>query len=104
MTERSDPSPPGRKVLLNGRLVAVDSVARDLQDSQPELVAEVVRQVLADRAQCRLRSEAFVLICTAFRPRIAIFLRSEFFPHDASAVDEVWNDTLERAYYRIERY
>jgi RNA polymerase sigma factor (sigma-70 family) len=103
MAEESDLSARARQVLLNGRQVAAGAVASDLQSGDARLVADVVRQVLDDRAQRRPRSEALILICAAFRPRITLFLR-QFFPNDPSALEEVWNDTLERAYYRIERY
>src|SRR5436309_13405957 len=60
--------------------------------------------MLRDRAAQRPQSRALGLVCAAFRPGIVAFLGRQFFRGDDQTVAEVWNETLERTYFGIERF
>jgi DNA-directed RNA polymerase specialized sigma24 family protein len=84
--------------------VRLSEVLRGLERGDDEMSERVVRQVRADRAAGLGVSELLTAVCTAFRPKIMGYLRAKWFRDDESAVEDVWAETLERVYARIETF
>jgi RNA polymerase sigma factor (sigma-70 family) len=92
-----------RNVQLAGRVVEEAALVSGLRQGDPQLIHDLVQQVMADRNLRAPRSPALDAVCDAFRPELMRSLR-RFFRGDEDTALEVWNDTLERAYYRIESF
>jgi RNA polymerase sigma factor (sigma-70 family) len=82
----------------------VSALVEGVRAGDERAVRSLVEEVLRDRAERRPQSRALALVCAAFRPGIVAFLGRQFFRGDDQTVAEVWNETLERAYFRIERF
>jgi RNA polymerase sigma factor (sigma-70 family) len=82
----------------------LSEVLAGLEHGDVEMSDRVVRQVRADRAAGVGVSEVLTAVCTAFRPKIMSYLRAKWFTDDESAVEDVWAETLERVYNRIEAF
>jgi RNA polymerase sigma factor (sigma-70 family) len=91
-------------VWLEGRRYTASAVLEGLRASDEPIVGAVARQIVTDRNEGLAHSVVLEMVCDAFRGQIIAFLRRVYFPRDQRALEEVWNDTLERAYYRIEQF
>lgn len=92
-----------RRLILRRRVVEEQVLIRSLRAGESEFVGDLVAQVRADRQASAGRSRVLEAVCSAFRDEIVVFLR-RLLANDGEAVDEVWNDTLQRAYYRIDSF
>lgn len=94
-----------RTVVAEGRAYSVDALVRGLREGNERIVQTVIAQVVRDREAGVSHSQLLELICDEFRPRILGFLRRRYFASgDEETLEEVWNDTLQRAYYQLEKF
>jgi RNA polymerase sigma factor (sigma-70 family) len=93
-----------RKIRVGKRFWDPAALAAELDAGNEVVLRDLVLQVRANRAAGAGRPVVLDFVCRSFSRQVRTFLRNKFFQDDATLVEEVWNETLQRVYQRIDRF